>query len=254
MKRTRREFIKTGLMASGGVILGASALGSLAKGFETRIPVGLEQPINGVYTLPDLPYAYDALEPFIDRQTMELHHGKHHAGYVKNLNAMLEKNPKYKDVFLEELLFSLEAIPESIRQTAQNNGGGHWNHTFFWTILSAKKNMAVPSELEKAIIGEFGSLLEFRAEFTKAALSIFGSGWVWLAVMLDGTLQILTTPNQNNLLMYRPELRGRAVIALDVWEHAYYLKYQNRRPEYVDAFWNIVNWEQAAENYRLAMK
>lgn len=197
------------------------------------------------HKLPSLPYGYDALEPHIDARTMEIHHTKHHQGYVNNLNAALEKHPDLDKKSVEELLKDLNSIPEDIRTAVRNNGGGHANHSIFWPIMSADGGGEPEGELADAINSAFGSFSEFKDQFSKAAAGRFGSGWAWLCVDRGGKLTITSTPNQDN-----PVSDGlKPVLGLDVWEHAYYLKYQNRRPEYISSWWNVVNWKQVAKNY-----
>jgi len=194
------------------------------------------------HTLGKVPYAFDALEPYIDALTMEIHHGKHHQAYVNNLNAALEGHAGLQQKTVEELLRDLPAMPESIREAVRNNGGGHWNHSFFWPLL--KKGSAPKGEAVEAIKREFGSYDEFKARFSKAAAARFGSGWAWMALK-ENQLEILSTPNQDT-----PISQGMIpLLGLDVWEHAYYLKYQNRRPEYIDAFFSVINWERVNDLY-----
>ncbi len=201
------------------------------------------------HSLPSLPYAYDALEPYIDAQTMEIHHTKHHAGYVNNLNAALEKYPELQDVALETLLRNLSSVPEDIRTAVRNNGGGHANHSLFWTIMSPNGGGTPSGALADAINQTFGSFDAFKEQFSKAAATRFGSGWAWLALTAFGKLVVYSTANQDS-----PYLEGLTpLLGLDVWEHAYYLKYQNRRPEYVQNWWNVVNWAAVAENYAKAL-
>ena len=193
------------------------------------------------FTLPALPYAHDALEPHIDKMTMEIHHGKHHQAYVTNLNAAIEKAPELAGKSLEELLANNCAIvPEAIRTAVRNNGGGHWNHSLFWELMGPGKGGAPVGNLGQAITGAFGSFDDFKTKFNAAGATRFGSGWAWLLKTSNG-LEITSTPNQDNPLM-----EGKtAVLGCDVWEHAYYLKYQNRRPDYLAAWWSVVNWEKA---------
>lgn len=199
------------------------------------------------YQLPELPYAYDALVPHIDEETMHLHHEKHHNTYVTNLNAAIEKHPEFGTKTVEELVAVINEVPEDIRTAVRNNGGGHANHSFFWKIMSPNGGGEPVGELKAAIDETFGSFDEFKAQFKAAAAARFGSGWAWLVVD-NGKLAIMSTANQDNPLM-----EGKVpVIGLDVWEHAYYLNYRNVRPNYIDAFWNVVNWEQANENYLAA--
>lgn len=197
------------------------------------------------HELPRLPYGYDALEPHIDARTMEIHHTKHHQGYVNNLNAALEKHPELDKKSVEDLLKDLNSIPEDIRTAVRNNGGGHANHSMFWPIMSPDGGGEPEGKLADAINSSFGSFSDFKDQFSKAAAGRFGSGWAWLCVDRGGKLTITSTPNQDN-----PVSDGlRPVLGLDVWEHAYYLKYQNRRPEYISAWWSVVNWKQVAKNY-----
>lgn len=197
--------------------------------------------------LPDLPYAYDALEPYIDAETMTLHHDKHHATYVANVNAALEKHPEIGED-LETLLADVDSIPADIRQAVINNGGGHLNHALFWELLSPEKQ-APTAQVLAAIEDAFGSFDDFKAAFTQAATSRFGSGWAWLVVTENGKLEVLSTANQDT-----PISQGKKpILALDVWEHAYYLKYRNVRPAYIKAFFDVINWEKVAELYQAAL-
>jgi Fe-Mn family superoxide dismutase len=199
------------------------------------------------YTLPELPYAYDALEPSIDARTMEIHHSKHHAGYVKKLNAALEKHPELFDTPLEKLLANLDEVPEDIRTAVRNNGGGHFNHTLFWTIMAPNAGGKPQGALLTAIEATFGDFDAFKKAFDEAALGRFGSGWAWLSVKPDGGLVVHSTPNQDT-----PLAEGLTpILGLDVWEHAYYLKYQNRRDEYVTNWWNVVNWAEVDARYEM---
>ncbi len=196
------------------------------------------------YALPALPYDPAALEPHIDAQTMQIHHGKHHNAYVTNLNAALEKAPALQGKGLSEILANLDQVPEAVRGAVRNNGGGHWNHSAFWRLLSTYGGGEPAGELAKAIAASFGSFAAFKEQFAAAAMGRFGSGWAWL-VKDGGKLAIASTPNQDNPLM-----DGKtAILGLDVWEHAYYLKYQNRRADYVGAWWNVVNWDEVAANF-----
>ncbi|MFO7264244.1 MAG: superoxide dismutase [Bacillaceae bacterium G1] len=196
------------------------------------------------HELPALPYAYDALEPHIDAQTMEIHHSRHHATYVNNLNAALEGHEALQQKTVEELISDLNSVPESIRTAVRNNGGGHANHTLFWEIMGPNGGGKPTGALADAINETFGSFEKFQEEFTKAAVGRFGSGWAWL-VLDGGKLAIMSTPNQDNPLM-----EGKIpILGIDVWEHAYYLKYQNRRPDYIKAWWNVVNWDAVNQRY-----
>ncbi len=200
------------------------------------------------YELPKLPYDYDALEPYLDARTMELHHGKHHAGYVVKLNAALEKNEDIAKKPLEGLLADTTQIPEDIREAVRNNGGGHFNHSLFWETLSPEKEEPQDTFLE-AVNKEFGDVASFQKQFTEAALGVFGSGWAWLIKTKNEKLEIVKTKNQDT-----PLNQGSLLLNLDVWEHAYYLKYQNRRPEYIEAWWSVVNWKKVAERFSRSLK
>lgn len=205
--------------------------------------------------LPELGYAYDALEPYIDAMTMNIHHTKHHQAYVNNLNNAIAKFPELADLGLVEInqAVSTGKIPADVATAVRNNGGGHWNHSFFWRVMTNPTATSGPSgDVKAAIEAKFGSVDEMKNAFNAAAAGRFGSGWAWLVAQQDGTLNITSTPNQDNPLMSLADLNGFPVLGLDVWEHAYYLKYQNRRPEYIAAFWNVVNWEKVSENYALA--
>lgn len=199
------------------------------------------------YTLPDLPYAYDALEPYIDEETMHLHHDKHHNTYVTNLNAAIEKHPELGEKSVEALLADFDSVPEDIKTAVRNNGGGHANHSFFWEILAPNAGGEPTGAIKEAIEETFGSFADFKEEFKTAATGRFGSGWAWL-VIKDGKLAITSTANQDSPLM-----DGQTpVLGLDVWEHAYYLKYKNVRPDYINAFWSVVNWDKVNDFYAKA--
>ncbi len=198
------------------------------------------------FTLPALPYAFDALEPHIDSQTMQIHHGKHHQAYVDNLNKAIA-GTEHENKSLEQLV----AIAGKISPAVRNNGGGHWNHSFFWNILSANAGGKPSGKLGDAINSTFGSFEAFQEKFNAAGTTRFGSGWAWLIVK-DGKLEISSTPNQDNPLMDVAEVKGTPVLGVDVWEHAYYLKYQNRRPDYLKAVWNVINWQKVEEHFTKA--
>ena len=200
------------------------------------------------YSLPDLPYAYDALEPHIDARTMEIHHTKHHQTYITNVNGALEGQADLASKSVEDLVSDLNAVPESIRTAVRNNGGGHANHSFFWKVLAPNAGGAPKGKLAEAIANECGGFDSLKEAFLKAAATRFGSGWAWLSVK-EGKLVVHSTANQDSPLMEG----ATPVIGLDVWEHAYYLNYQNRRPDYVKAFWNVVNWDAAEANYTAAL-
>ncbi len=201
------------------------------------------------YELPPLPYPYDALEPYIDEQTMHLHHEKHHQTYVTNLNSALEKHPEADKGNVDEILAAIDEVPQDIRTAVRNNGGGHSNHSIFWQIMSPDGGGEPSGDLEEAIRWSFGSFEGFKEHFGAAAApgALFGSGWCWLIVNPDRSLSIETTANQDSPYMQEKT----PILGLDCWEHAYYLKYQNRRPEYIEAFWNVVNWDEVAHSYDL---
>jgi superoxide dismutase, Fe-Mn family len=200
------------------------------------------------FELPALPYATNALEPHIDARTMEIHHGKHHNAYVTNLNKALEAYPDLQSKSIEELLTSLDSLPEAIRGAVRNNGGGHYNHSMFWQIMGPGKGGEPTGELAAAINSAFGSFAAFKEKFAAAGASRFGSGWAWLIADKGGAVSVTSTPNQDN-----PISEGKtAILGVDVWEHAYYLNYQNRRPDYIAAWWNTVNWDEVAKRYAAA--
>jgi Fe-Mn family superoxide dismutase len=200
------------------------------------------------FELPALDYAFNALEPHIDARTMEIHHGKHHQAYVTNLNNALKDNAAALSSGLEEIIRNISKYSSAVR----NNGGGHWNHSMFWKVMSPNGGATPAGDLGTAITATFGSFDAMREQFNQAAATRFGSGWAWLVVH-DGKLVITSTPNQDNPLMDIAEVKGTPILGLDVWEHAYYLHYQNRRPDYIGAFWNVVNWEEVSRRYAAAL-
>lgn len=201
------------------------------------------------FELPPLPYPYDALEPYIDKWTMELHHTKHHQAYVNNLNNAIE-GTELEGKSLEELLTIASKVPPAVR----NNGGGHWNHSFFWQIMKPQGGGKPSGSLNDAIVSTFGSFEDFQKKFFDTAMGRFGSGWAWLIVQPDKKLTVISTPNQDNPLMDVAEVKGTPILGIDVWEHAYYLKYQNRRNEYINNWWNVINWEEVARRFTDALK
>lgn len=207
------------------------------------------------FKLPDLPYNYAALEPHVDALTMNIHHTKHHQAYVTNVNAALDKFPELKGLGIVDLNKAIgsDKVPAEVATAVRNNGGGHWNHSFFWTVMTSPADTnGASGELKAAIEAAFGSVDEMKAKFNAAAAGRFGSGWAWLGAKPDGSLAITSTPNQDNPLMAVADEKLIPILGLDVWEHAYYLKYHNRRPEYISNWWSVVNWEQAAANYAAA--
>ena len=240
---TRRQAIKTTALASAALatLPGAIAQQQLPSGLPERLITTTD---NGPFTLPPLPYAYDALEPHIDAQTMQIHHDKHHAAYVANLNKAASSIPQTIAPPIETLLSNLSAVPESVRTAVRNNGGGHFNHSLFWQMMKKGGGGEPTGDLAKAIDTAFGSFTTFKDNLAKAALGQFGSGWAWL--VLDGSaLKIEATPNQDT-----PLSSGKTpLLGVDVWEHAYYLKYQNKRADYIAAWWNVVNWDFVADRY-----
>ena len=204
---------------------------------------------NVTFVLPPLPYGFDALEPYIDAKTMEIHHDKHHGAYVTNLNKALEGQADLQKLTIEELLAKIDSVPENIRTAVRNNGGGHANHSMFWKIMKKGAGGEPKGDLAAAITKSFGTFAEFKTKFNQAATTRFGSGWAWLLIK-DGHLTIESAANQDSPIM----TGAKPVMGLDVWEHAYYLKYQNRRPEYIEAWWNVVNWDEIADRFATAKK
>lgn len=244
MQSNRRNFIKT------AAVVGLAGISNPAELFSAAPEINANQdikPVNGKYELPALGYAYNALEPHIDAKTMEIHHTKHHQAYINKLNEALEKEPQLKGMPLETMLRDLRAMPDSVRSVIRNHGGGHWNHSFFWSLL--KTGTQPSAAFTNTITNSFGTMENFKKEFEKAGTGLFGSGWVWVINQM-GTLKIVTTPNQDNPLMDVAEVKGKPIMGCDVWEHAYYLKYQNKRADYLTAFWNVVNWNQVEANNR----
>ena len=237
----RRDFIRAAALG------GAAALVSPADIFSTNRPQTIHQEKTTMpFTLPNLPYAHDALEPHIDKMTMEIHHGKHHAAYVNNLNKAVE-NTEWNAKPIEEILANISKLPAAVR----NNGGGHYNHSLFWTIMKPNGGGSPPGDLAAAIDRDFGSFDKFKEAFGTAGATRFGSGWAWL-VKQGGKLVVCSTPNQDCPVMDIAEVKGAPILGMDVWEHAYYLKYQNRRPDYIAAFWNVVNWDEVAKRFMQA--
>jgi superoxide dismutase, Fe-Mn family len=243
MTLNRRHFLF--LLGAG---TGAFALDSVA--LAQKLPTNKPPSTTGVIELPPLPYAYEALEPHIDARTMQFHHDKHHATYVKNLNAALDKHPELKGRTVEELLRRLNQVPVDIRTTVRNNGGGHVNHSMFWKIMKPQGGGEPTGEIATAINQTFGNFAAFKKQFNEAGAARFGSGWVWLVRSRNGKLEITTTANQDN-----PITEGKyPILGNDVWEHAYYLNYQNRRADYLEAWWNVVNWDEINKRFAQASK
>jgi len=234
---TRRDALKVAAGSAAALLVPAAARAA-------------DGPAPG-FTLPPLPYAYDALEPHIDAKTMEIHHDRHHKAYVDNLNAALKDLPEWKTKSIDAVIENLKSFPESVRTAVRNNGGGHYNHTQFWTVMKKNGGGQPTGDLLKAIETAFGSFDGFQKAFTDAAMKRFGSGWAWLVPGGEKGLSITNSPNQDN-----PVMEGKAgpILGVDVWEHAYYLKYQNKRADYLKAWWNVVNWDQVAANYAAAHK
>lgn len=203
------------------------------------------------FYLPALPYGYDALEPFIDSNTMYIHYNNHHAAYVKNLNDALKDFPTLQSMDIVELIRDIDSLPAEVQTAVRNNGGGHYNHSFFWTVLAPAGTTKISDKLRTELEKNFGSVENFKSEFEKAATGRFGSGWAWLIKEPDGKLKIVSTPNQDNPLMFLAEQQGTPILGLDVWEHAYYLKYQSKRADYAKAFWNVVNWNEVEKRLGL---
>jgi Fe-Mn family superoxide dismutase len=238
---TRREAIKKVALTAGALALAPSLL-------RAENPNATPGDSAFPFKVPDLGYAYDALEPYIDDQTMQIHHDRHNGAYVENLNKAIAQAPeRIQKMSVEGLLLNLESIPEKIRPAVRNNAGGQYNHSLFWKLLKKNEGGKPGGELAKAIDTTFGSYSNFQAKFTEVATKLFGSGWAWLVV--DGNnLEITTTPNQDSTLS-KAQRKQVPIIGIDLWEHAYYLKYQNRRPEYIKAFWNVINWDYASQRF-----
>lgn len=248
---SRRTFIKWSGLLGAGVLTGMHT-----KSFATITadqPIRLDhiQGAGGQFQLPPLQYAYDALEPHIDAKTMEIHYSKHHAAYVNKLNEVMAGTEKYEFKSLEELLQNLDKLPSTVLKAVRNQGGGHWNHSFFWTIL-APGEKPFKGKLADALTAQYGSYDAFKQAFNDSAMKVFGSGWCWLIKDASGKLNIVNTSNQDNPVMSISEVKGKPIMAVDVWEHAYYLKHQNKRVDYLNAIWSVWNWEKIEENYLTA--
>jgi len=246
MHSTRRNFLKAGGLLAAGAATGLSVIPDelfAETPAEATVPTG-----EGAFLLPPLGYVYAALEPHIDARTMEIHHTKHHQAYITKLNAAVEKEPSLKGKTLEQLIGNIKLTPEAVRSDIRNHGGGHWNHSFFWTIIGPVQG-AMSEKLKAAITRDFGSMESFKEQFEKKSVGVFGSGWGWLVKDAKGKLSIISTPNQDNPIMDIADPAGKPILGIDVWEHAYYLHYQNRRADYLKAFWNVVNWQKVGELY-----
>ena len=243
---TRREFFRKGILAGAGIALLNKSFGENSFS-ESGIPE------DNIFSLPSLPYAYDALEPFIDKQTMEIHHTMHHQAYVDKLNKAMSEVKINEGISLEKIFKDISEFPPVVR----NNAGGHYNHSLFWkwmkpgtgSVLSPNSSINPSGKLGDTIKSTFDSFENFKVKFSETAVKVFGSGWVWLVINKDRKLEISTTPNQDNPLMDVSEFKGNPILGLDVWEHAYYLKYQNKRADYISNWWNIVNWEEAQKRF-----
>lgn len=253
MTIARRHFLVLLGASVGAFVLDSCAEAAKAPGEKQRTPAtntGGTKQTQGVYSVPPLPYAYNALEPHIDQATMQFHHDKHHAAYVQNLNEALDKHPELKSKTVEEMLRNLSSVPEDIRNKVRNNGGGHVNHSMFWQIMKPQGGGEPTGAIAQAINQNFGNFAAFKKQFNEAATGRFGSGWAWLVRNNNGKLEITTTPNQDS-----PLSEGKyPIMGNDVWEHAYYLKYQNRRAEYLDAWWNVLNWDEINKRFATASK
>jgi Fe-Mn family superoxide dismutase len=239
----RRSLLQTSIVAAGSLAVTAP------KRLAAQTPEGTPATAEGPFTLPDLPYSYDALQPTIDAETMELHHSKHHQAYVSNLNTAISDYPDLRAMPLDDMIASLSSIPDDIRMTVRNNAGGHWNHSMLWETIGPDPG-EISAELAEAIDRDLGGMDAMMAALNEAATNRFGSGWGWV-VSSAGTLSILTTPNQDNPLM---DASGTPIFGVDVWEHAYYLTYRNRRPEYLERFWNVVNWSAVSDRFAASMQ
>ena len=243
MTHSRREAVKTLVTLTGGSLI-AGIAGACRPQHTPEVGPTNTLETNMAFSLPPLPYDFAALEPHIDAQTMQIHHGKHHQAYVNNLNAAIEKTPELANKSLDDLMRGIDSVPESVRTAVRNNGGGHWNHSLFWQVMAPNAGGEPTGKVGDAIRSAFGDFAKFREQFAAAGTGRFGSGWAWL-VNDGGKLSITSTPNQDNPLMEGK----KGILGLDVWEHAYYLKYQNRRPDYITAWWNVVNWGEVAKRY-----
>lgn len=250
-ENSRRGFLRNSFLFAAASIISPSLIkaGSLSAPEHNLGPNTGNDPV-GVFSLPALPYDYKALEPHIDALTMQIHHDKHHAAYVTNLNKAITENKVDNALTLDQLVRNASKYPASVR----NNGGGHWNHSFFWKIMKPNGGGAPTGKLAEAINAGFSSFDNMKQKFDEAGVKRFGSGWAWLYADEHGKLQIGSTPNQDNPLMDLSEIKGTPILGLDVWEHAYYLKYQNKRGDYIGAWWNLVNWEEAAKNFELVKR
>jgi len=250
----RRGFLKNSLLLTATGLVAPFMLKAKGNSASTSTTNETITADGGPFTLPALPYDYNALEPHIDTTTMQIHHDKHHAAYVTNLNKAIQENNLGGNVLgplaLDDMIKNISKYPMAVR----NNGGGHWNHSFFWKNMKANGGGTPTGKLATAINDVFTSLDAMKTKFDEAGAKRFGSGWAWLYVTKDGKLDIGSTPNQDNPLMDISDIKGTPILGLDVWEHAYYLKYQNKRPDYMNAWWNVVNWDQVAQNYEAAIK
>ena len=250
MTINRRHFLFLLVAGTGTLALDACASAEQSPSGNPTSPQSTPDTTKGAIQLPPLPYNYDALEPHIDAKTMQFHHDKHHATYVKNLNAALDKHPELKSQTVEEILRQLDKVPEDIRKTVRNNGGGHVNHSMFWQIMKPQGGGEPTDAIASAIKENFGSFADFKKQFNEAGAAQFGSGWVWLVRNNNGKLEVTTTANQDT-----PLSQGKyPILGNDVWEHAYYLNYQNRRADYLEAWWNVVNWDEINKRFAAASK
>lgn len=249
-KSNRRDFLRKSVLSAMGLAALNTKMFSNVNSVSGFIDPDFTINMDGAFTQAPLQYGFADLEPHIDKMTMEIHYGKHHAGYVKNLNDAVAATPELQGKTLEEIVKHISKAPETIRTKVRNNAGGHWNHTFFWETLSpASAKTEVSDKFRSAMMAQFNDMDTFKTEFNKAATSVFGSGWAWLIKDDTGALKIVSTPNQDNPMMDISENRGIPLLGVDVWEHAYYLKYQNRRADYLTAFWNVINWNTVSERF-----
>lgn len=249
LKTSRRDFIrKSALSAIGFAFINKEIFANS----ETTSPAVLDMYLGkgDAFTQKPLPYDFGALEPYIDKMTMEIHYTKHHAGYVKKLNEAVAATPELQGKSLSDILMHISTLPDAMRAKVRNNAGGHWNHSFFWeTLIPGSAKTITRDDLRTALMSKYNSMENFQEEFNKAAAGVFGSGWAWLVKDAKGNLDIIGTPNQDNPLMDISEKNGKPLLGVDVWEHAYYLKYQNRRSDYLSAFWNIINWDTVSQRF-----
>ncbi len=249
LKSSRRDFIRKSALSAIGLALINKDIFANSR-ISTFEDSDFSLNMADAFTQKALPYGFGDLEPYIDKMTMEIHYTKHHAGYVKNLNEAVAATPELQGKTLDDIVMNIKKVPEDVRTKVRNNAGGHWNHSFFWeTLTPASSKTTTNDDLRAALMSKYNDMDTFKTEFNKAATGVFGSGWAWLVKDAKGNLDIIGTPNQDNPLMDISEKQGKPLLGVDVWEHAYYLKYQNRRADYLSAYWNIINWDTVSQRF-----